>query len=78
MEEATLIFMIVVGGILLGLACNALSTGVGEKADSAPSDVSSGEPSSAEAVPDSNAKDCKSCGGHSQAGSLCSFCGRAL
>lgn len=82
MEELPLIFMIIVGGILLGLACNAISTVVEEKTDSSQTALSSVDASPKEApaaaLSESNTKDCKSCGGHSQAGRLCSFCGRVL
>lgn len=84
MDELPLIFLIIVAGILLGMACKAMTATEEEQGDadkpelsprhpsSSPSDASPGEPV------DPNTKDCKSCGGHSQTGQLCSFCGRAL
>jgi hypothetical protein len=82
MEEVTLIFVVILGGVLLGLACNAMSAGGEEQADTSSSETSASEPNSTEAPavvsPNPDAKDCKSCGGPAQTGRLCSFCGRAL
>lgn len=84
MDEPLLIFLIIVAGILLGMACKAMTATEEEKADVAkaaesPSQTATGPSEMPQASPDdANAKDCKSCGGHSQTGRFCSFCGRAL
>lgn len=84
MDETLIIFPIVVAGILLGVACKAMTATEEESADAAKAEESPGRPVAgpSEMPPsspgDTNTKDCKSCGGHSQAGRFCSFCGRAL
>lgn len=84
MDELSLVFLFIIAGILLGVACKAMTATEEEKADAAKAAESPSQPStgSSEVPPaapdDANTKDCKSCGGHSQAGRLCSFCGRVL
>jgi hypothetical protein len=84
MDELTLIFLVIVAGILLGMACNTMSASDEGKVDAAQADQSASQPAPdlseapALAPADLNTKDCRSCGGHSQPGRLCSFCGRAL
>ena len=83
-----IILVVIVAGILLGLAGKALAdaseTNDGQGA--AIADTEKGEavmPKAEEGPPpvsaeQADAKDCKSCGGHSQAAKICAFCGRAL
>lgn len=84
MDEPLLIFLIIVAGVLLGMACKAMTVTEEEQADAdkaaeSPSQPAAGPSEMPQASPDdANAKDCKSCGGHSQTGRFCSFCGRAL
>jgi hypothetical protein len=81
---ALFFFFILVAGLLLGLACKAMTATDEEKAEAALLDHPAGQPAPgpseapALAPADLHTKDCKSCGGHLQTGTLCSFCGRAL
>ena len=87
------LFWVVAVGALLGMAGNALSgpgdeQGAPNPRDPEPSPSPRQVPTEATSLvpPDAAqasaeltaAKDCKSCGGHSQTGKFCSFCGRAL
>jgi hypothetical protein len=84
MDELTFIVLVIVAGLLLGLACKAMTATDEEKAEAAQIDRPASQPAPglseapALAPADLNTKDCRSCGGHSQPGRLCSFCGRAL
>lgn len=83
-----IILVVIIAGILLGLACKALtdSSQENEGQGAAIADpeqgetvtVKKGEAFSSVSAEPADSKDCKSCGGHSQTGKLCSFCGRAL
>lgn len=82
MQEVPVIFVVIIGGFLLGLACNAVSAGGEQQADILSSELSDSEPNPTKAptviTPDSDAKDCKAYGGPAQTGRLCSFCGGTL
>ena len=85
MDELPFIICLFLGaGLLLGLACKGTNATAEEKSVSAQPGSSSTRPSAAlseaPSAPsaDAQSKDCKSCGGHSQTGKFCSFCGRAL
>jgi hypothetical protein len=88
-DFSTLIILVfMIGGILLGLAGKALadSSQSNDGQVAAITDTEKGEavmPMAAEGSPPvsaepADARDCKSCGGHSQTGKNCAFCGRAL
>lgn len=83
-----IILVVVVAGILLGLAGKALADSSQANAGqgTAIADTEKGEaamPMAEEGSPPvsaelADAKDCKSCGGHSQIGKNCAYCGRPL
>jgi hypothetical protein len=83
-----IILVVIVAGILLGLAGKALadSSQANDGQGAAIADPEQGEtvmPKAEEGHPpvsaeQADAKDCKSCGGHSQTGRVCAFCGRPL
>jgi hypothetical protein len=83
-----IVLVVIVAGILLGLAGKALadSSQANNGQGAAIADPEQGETATAKAgevspsvsAEPADAKDCKSCGGHSQTGKNCAFCGRAL
>jgi hypothetical protein len=83
-----IILVVIVAGILLGLAGKALadSSQANEGQGAAIADPEQGGAATDKEKPVSTSvstgpvdvKDCKSCGGHSQTGKNCAFCGRAL
>ena len=87
MDDPIFIFVVILAGVLLGMACKAMCPADEGKVDTAQADLSPAQPVAFEVSPseapllaaaDLNAKDCKSCGAHSVTGAVCSFCGRAL
>mgnify|MGYP007090727268 CR=1 FL=1 len=83
-----IILVVIVAGILLGLAGKALSdssqanagqgAAIADPEQGEAATVKTGEASPSVSAAPADAKDCKSCGGHSQTGKNCAFCGRAL
>ncbi len=87
-STAFTIFVIAVLGVMLGIAGKVLVATPPEDPTPDPADApgpeteSSGtekaEVDDATVSKSEEAKDCRSCGGHSQTGKNCSFCGRPL
>jgi hypothetical protein len=92
MDDATPLlftFFFLVLGVLLGIAGKVMTASAEENSGQTAGSAGASLPPEAATVKvaeniatasaePSATKDCKSCGGHSQAGRLCSFCGRAL